>query len=203
MKRYQLQRALGLVKVPIDRWMIDEARLRIDRWPSTHDPGKAFMPNGEARQVGALGEVVALQYLSPLPFRVRDEGTVNHDLRVNGLRVDVKTKQRSVRPRMSYECSVAAYLQDTQHPDRYLFVTVQAQDNIGSDDEPLSRFVMGWVHGTISTEQFWSQATFWEEGQMDPSNGTIFPKSCWSVLGSDLDRPFELIETTNHEGEST
>jgi hypothetical protein len=69
--------------------------------------------------VGALGEIVALTYLSRLPVDVVDAGEIGHDFVVNGRTVDVKTKERTVAPKSYYECSVPDYLKGVQTPDLY------------------------------------------------------------------------------------
>lgn len=189
MTGYQLRRMDGLVSVEVDDWTVGAAQARIHRWPESHDPEGAFRPH-EGRKVGALGEVVALRYLAQLPHVANDCGMVNHDIEVGGVTIDVKTKERTVNPRPDYECTVAAYLREVQHPDFYLFVTVVSDRSRG---DGWDRFVRGWVHGTIRSDEFWGYAKYWGEGDVDPSNGWVCKESCWSVPSALL-RPPLLVE---------
>jgi hypothetical protein len=181
----------GPLEVPVDQWVYDTAQRRVEDWHTTHDVSKA-MRKEEGREVGAFGEVVAEQYLSPLPVTVRDDSVVDHDYRVGALTVDVKTKERTVPPALGWECTVAAYLRERQHPDRYLFVSL-----MGNGDDGVHRFVRAWVVGTILADRFWSEAKFWKAGEVDESNGWRATIDCWSVPGTTLDWP--LVVTQQQE----
>lgn len=185
---YRVELASGSEEVVVDDWLRQRAEQRIKDWPLGHDVTKAFRAV-EGREVGAMGELVALRYLSRMPWEVWDVGTINHDLLVDSLRVEVKTKERTVPPRPNFDCSVAAYLHGKQAPDRYLFVSLLGNPARSG----VARFTRAWVLGTIEGDRFWQSAERWVKGQHEASNTWTCSEDCYSVKASALDSPKRLV----------
>ena len=92
---------------------------------------------GNGSIAGFLGEQIALLCLGGIW-----ENTYEYDIIIpDGRKVDVKTKQTSVTPRLEYDCSVAN-LNTRQKCDAYAFTRVRAD------------FAVGWYLGLINKDVF-------------------------------------------------
>lgn len=144
-----------------------------------------------ANQVGALGEVVVERLLvaHSVPFEQAYETT--HDLVLPGLTIDVKTKDRTVRPLPGYECSVPLYNHEHQRPNAFIFVSLQRD----RDDHraTMERFKRAFVVGWCSLEEL-DRGKVWRAGETDPANGTTFWTDCKNVYIQDLRPMTELLE---------
>jgi len=178
---FRVRRLEGPLQILIGDHLRDVAKARAAAMP-IYDRS---MRGADANEVGAMGEVVALHYLNPLPIEVLDVGQIGHDLEVNGRRVEVKTKERTVAPQPHYECTVPAYVSDVQRPDRYLFVSLQAEQGWTGID----RFRCGWILGTMDREAFVDQAHYVTSQDLDTSNDWRPSIPCWQIPVSALDRP--------------
>lgn len=141
-----------------------------------------------ANEVGATGEIVAMRYLRACGFEVVDSGTYEKDLLVDGLRVEVKTKERSVAPRMNYDCSAPAYNRDKQIPDWWLFVSLTN----GGRGRGVERFRDAWVCGAILDADLRAKGRLLGVDDVDKSNGWKPTIPVWNVHISDLDDPTEV-----------
>lgn len=81
----------------------------------------------DARIVGAIGEA-AFEEASRISrvniTRVAGESTVADYKLASGALIEVKTKERSVRPRLGFEASRPQYNEDHQTVDFYVFVSI-------------------------------------------------------------------------------
>jgi len=161
--------------------LLDRAEARAARTPELD----RSMRGSEANEVGALGELVAIDYLEGLGIKVTEVGDTRCDLRTPFGTIDVKTKERSVRPLAHYEATVPDYNHDHQIPDYYLFVSLLGTKGIAG----VRRFASAYVLGSISRSRFDQLATLWRAGQIDPSNGWKVEIDCWNVAIRDLTPP--------------
>jgi hypothetical protein len=136
-------------------------------------------------EVGAMGELVAMRYFDMIGVKYRDEGQINHDLWTAHGTVDVKSKERTVRPQKHYDCTVPDYNTEVQLPDWYLFVSLLSEKK----SRGTSRFKQGWVLGSMGRQQFHDCATLWEPGTHDASNDWEATIPCWNVPVSQLRPP--------------
>ena len=118
---------------------------------------------GKGNFTGFLGEQVALKVLGGEWCN-----TYNYDILLNGKRIDVKTKQTTVKPLPHYECSVAAF-NTKQDCDEYAFVRV------------LKDYTVGWFLGTMPKKEYFDRATFLRKGDTDPSNGFTVRADCYNL----------------------
>jgi hypothetical protein len=157
------------------RWDIthltDAAQVRADAMPEY----RRSMRGAAGNEVGALGELLAIEYLTTLGIPVEDTGTVDCDLTTPFGTIDVKTKERTVRPQAHYDCTVPDYVRDHQRPDWYLFVSL-----VGRPGQGVGRFTEGWLLGTISAGEFDRLAVRWEPGRKD-GNGWEATVTCCNV----------------------
>lgn len=120
--------------------------------------------NGAGNIAGFIGEAIAQQVMGGVLAN-----TYNYDLILcNGKTVDVKTKQTSVKPLETYECSIAG-LNTTQECDYYAFTRIK------------NDFSVGWFLGICSKERYYKEAIFMEKGTVDPDNGYVVRSSCYNL----------------------
>lgn len=132
--------------------------------------------------VGALGEVVAMDYFAAREIEVEDMNLVACDLRTPGGTWDVKTKLRSVDPKPDWPVTIPAYLSGVQLPDYYLFVSIT-----GKGDQ----LTKAWVLGGISRYRFEHEAEHLPAGWVDPLNGYVVRAACRNLPISALQAPPE------------
>ena len=124
------------------------------------------------KPVGAIGETVLIDYLNGKEVEVIDnregQDATKYDLLVNGKKVEVKTKDRTVAPKPYYECSVADFNTE-QDCDEYAFVSV------------LNNMKEAWYLGKISKSDFYKAAVFHKKGEVDPANDFTFKADCFNI----------------------
>ena len=125
--------------------------------------------SGAGNIAGFIGEAIAQQVLGG-----KLDNTYDYDLVLdNGTKIDVKTKQTSVKPLPTYDCSIAN-LNTKQQCDYYAFVRVK------------NDFTVGWYLGVYSKELYMRDAVFMKKGTVDPSNGYVVKSDCWNLKISKL-----------------
>ena len=79
-----------------------------------------------ANQVGFLGEIVVEKYLEENGVIFLDDRVkTTHDYVINKKhKLDVKTKDRTVKPELHFDNSVPLYNHEHQRPDYYYFVSL-------------------------------------------------------------------------------
>jgi len=120
--------------------------------------------SGAGNLAGFIGEAVAQQVMGGVLAN-----TYDYDLILcNGKTVDVKTKQTSVKPLETYECSIAA-LNTKQDCDYYAFVRVK------------NDFSVGWFLGVYEKQQYMLDAKYLTKGIIDPDNGYVVKSDCYNL----------------------
>tara|TARA_R110000796_G_scaffold161858_2_gene278637 strand:- start:200 stop:736 length:537 start_codon:yes stop_codon:yes gene_type:complete len=150
---------------------------------------KGSVTKGEGNAVGALGEIIVLDYFGKLAKYV---GDYDYDLIIRDKKVDVKTKKQKMRPAKHHSCNIFAY-NTQQKCDWYCFVFVHQSLNYG------------WIMGWLTKDEFYKKATFRKGGEADPTLETswVFKGNCYTIKVTDLDNYEEEItneitnETTN------
>ena len=119
---------------------------------------------GQGNIAGFIGEAIAQQVLGGVLAN-----TYEYDLILcNGKTVDVKTKQTSVKPLETYDCSIAG-LNTTQECDYYAFVRVK------------NDFTVGWLLGVYDKQQYMLDSIFMKKGTIDSSNGYTVKSDCYNL----------------------
>ncbi len=129
--------------------------------------------NGEGSIVAYIGEEVVKKVLNG-----KIEDTYDYDIIYNDdIKVDVKTKERTVAPRENYNCTVADF-NTKQDCDEYAFVSV------------LNDHSKAWYLGKISKAEFYQKAKFYRKGELDPdsppSKNFYFRADCYNIPISEL-----------------
>ena len=120
--------------------------------------------NGAGNIAGFIGEAIAQEVMGAVLAN-----TYEYDLILcNGKTVDVKTKQTSVKPLETYECSIAG-LNATQKCDYYAFVRVK------------NDFSVGWFLGVYEKQQYMLDSVFLKKGTIDPDNGYVVRSDCYNL----------------------
>ena len=140
----------------------------------------------KANQVGCLGEVIIEEFFNDHGVYFRDDRSeYTHDYEINHrFTLDVKTKDRTVVPRVHYENSVPCYQMDYQKPDFYYFVSLYRDK--GTDTTDIRRFTEGYIVGGINRNKLLKIGTLWEKDSIDDSNDTHFWTDCINIKMSDL-----------------
>jgi hypothetical protein len=110
---------------------------------------------GEGNIAGYLGEEVVKRHLGGV---IDEVNLYNHDILVGRSRIEVKTKRRTVYPKIDYEVSVAKTSRH-QRPDYYVFTSVDAE------------YI--WILGFIEYQEFLDLAREVKAGETDVRNGFV------------------------------
>lgn len=120
--------------------------------------------NGAGNIAGFIGEAIAQQVMGGVLTNTYDYDLVLH----NGKTVDVKTKLTSVKPLLTYDCSIAG-LNTTQECDYYAFVRVKNDLSVG------------WYLGVYKKQQYMLDSTFMQKGTIDKANGYVVKSDCYNL----------------------
>ena len=149
------------------------------------------MRGTQANQVGALGELIGMDYLRSCGVEIEEVFSTSYDVRVkidgDWKTLEFKTKERTVVPQPFYDCTVPAYNHDHQRPDYFLFLSLLSS---GKSDQ-ISRFTSGFILGSITLDKFTELAKPWSPDQTDDSNGWTPTIKCYNVPISYLAPPLE------------
>lgn len=150
-----------------------------------------------ANEVGCLGEIVAEKWFETNRIAIQDERVTTHDYRLaDGKTLDVKTKDRTVKPLGRYECSVPLYNHEHQHPDYYLFLSLWRNSEFDAND--IRRFRTAYVLGASDQELLKAKGVTWRKGDIDPDNGTQFWTDCINLKIVDLFSLDRVIKDWRH-----
>jgi hypothetical protein len=125
---------------------------------------------GDGKKVGSVGEIV---------FRDKFGGTLmprltyDYDILLNGKKLEIKAKTRSVVPKFFYSCTIQAS-SDHQMFDYLVFITVNKEHTIA------------YVEGYISREDFYKAAKLCPKGTRNNETGFIYEEDNYVCLQRDL-----------------
>jgi hypothetical protein len=141
----------------------------------------------EANEIGALGEVIAESWLARNNIQFKSVRTTRTDLVLSDDKtLEIKTKDRTVAPKLDYEASIPLYNHDHQQPDYYLFVSLERKRGQSSS---LANFHTAHIVGASSVRRMHQHGKIWEAGETDPDNGTTFWTDCLNVKIKNLVEP--------------
>lgn len=130
---------------------------------------KNSIRRGQGNLAGFLGEEIVLAAWTG----AESHNTYQHDITFEGVTFEVKTKDRTVRPRRDYEASVANF-NTRQTADFYVFVSLYRVKETGD-------YTRGYIIGVIEKEAYKTQANFLKVGDTDPSNGWRVSADCYNL----------------------
>lgn len=152
-----------MIKTQITQNQINNAKRKSD------DLGKLnnSIREGRGNFIGFLGEELVKSTLN-----IQDNNSYDFDLIYNNLKLEIKTKERTVIPRPFYNATVAAY-NTRQECDYYVFVSI------------LNNLEYGWICGYLPKKEFYNKATFNRKGEPETPYFN-FKADCYNVKYSDL-----------------
>ena len=109
---------------------------------------------GESQIYGALGEVMAMDFLRSLNKPVQYVGSYDNDLEINGIKIDVKTIRTDKEPTNDFNLNISAF-NTKQETDFYLWCSV-AQS-----------MEYGYIIGYLAKDEFYSLAELKKKGEVD------------------------------------
>ena len=137
---------------------------------------------GAGNRSGFLGELALEAYLGA--ERIDKFG---YDLLLDGKKIEVKSKRRTVRPKDFYEGSVAL-TSGHQRPDYYAFLSLTFEEKRTiSGKEYYCGLMDIWYCGIISYSSFINKAQLFKKGQKDDSNGFVVLADMYNIKYSELD----------------
>lgn len=132
----------------------------------------------EGNEVGFLGEAVTERLLRDAGVNFSVDAMTSHDLRLSTEKsIEVKTKDRTVRPKLHYDCSVPLYNHEHQNVDYYIFVSLERDKLL----DGIRRFRRAHLVGVANRTMLDRYAVVWDAGQTDPDNGTTFWTACRNI----------------------
>ena len=135
----------------------------------------------EANVVGCLGEVIAEYWMEKYGIKfIAQLNETTHDYKLsNGKIFDVKTKDRTLKPKDFFDCSVPLYNHSHQKPDFFLFITLERDKYDTSND--IKRFHTAYIVGSISCEELDRVGLLFLANERDERNGTMFWTDCLNI----------------------
>lgn len=127
---------------------------------------------GDGNIAGVLGELCFLEHYK----NAKLSNTYDYDIILNNLKIEVKTKVRTVIPKPSYECSVANF-NIKQRADYYYFVSLLVQNQ---------KYLKGFLLGGLDKIEYFSTAKELKKGTIDPTNNFTVKADCWNLPISNL-----------------
>lgn len=115
-------------------------------------------------KVGILGEYLTKQWLKDFAPEIHD--TRNYDLllRKGGVKLEVKSKGRTVRPRPDFDASVPAY-NARQDAHFYVCTSFLSTGEHETDGQSFDEFGEGYICGIISPDDFRRKARRYKAGE--------------------------------------
>jgi hypothetical protein len=123
--------------------------------------GNTVYDRKHSRIAGILGEII-FKKIYPNATRSKD---MTYDFDVNGVKIDVKCKYRTVVPRQDYEASFFLYQSKEKfNAELYFFMST------------IPSFEYVWLCGYMSKKDLLSDphTELWKQGQIDKNNGMTF-----------------------------
>lgn len=167
----------GMIEIEITEDMVNRASEKANEMGEL----KNSIRKGKGNLAGFLGEEV---FIRAFPGAV-SSNTYDYDIAYEELKFEIKTKDRTVEPRLTYEASVANY-NTRQKADFYVFVSLLREKDTQD-------YKKGYVIGLIEKDQYKKQANYLKAGDIDPSNGWKVSADCYNLPYSSLTR-FETLQ---------
>lgn len=159
----------GFVEVPVNEDMIETAITYADSMKDQRHTIRGW----NARFVGSLGEQAASILLGhPITH------SYDYDFLIDGVRYDVKTKDRTVVPEARYDASVYAW-NNWQNCDVYIAASTHRIGTVF-----YNVYLIGW----LTKDEYTTKQRFLEVGDIDPENRWEVKENCWNVPYAEFHR---------------
>lgn len=168
----------GMIEIKITSDMFERAKIKAEEMGEL----KNSIRKGRGNLAGFLGEEIVLE---AFPGSVSNNN-YDYDIALDEMKLEIKTKDRTVEPKLSYEASVANY-NTRQAADFYVFVSLYR-------DKASDTYTHGYVVGLIEKDQYKQRAKYLKAGDVDPSNNWIVSADCYNLPYKELTRFGEIVE---------
>ena len=152
-----------MIEVPITKEMLTVAKQKAKEIGKLNNS----IRKGLGNLAGVLGELCFIQHYPNALLN----NTYDYDVLLNNSKIEIKTKVRTVKPKLFYECSVAKF-NTKQKADYYYFVSLYVVDN---------EYVSGFLLGGLPKDEYFLQAKELKQGELDSSNNYIVKADCWNL----------------------
>lgn len=141
----------------------------------------------QANEVGFLGETIIEHWFKNNNIEYEPKYSTKHDLTLfNKKTLEIKTKDRTVKPKAHYDATIPLYNHAHQQPDYYIFVSLQRKPN---ENHRIERFHTAYILGATSPRKLHEHGKIWKANETDPSNGTTFWTDCINIPIAKLVNP--------------
>tara|TARA_Y100000296_G_C5113116_1_gene226214 strand:+ start:309 stop:866 length:558 start_codon:yes stop_codon:yes gene_type:complete len=167
-----------IVEIPFTEEMVKSAKAKAKEMGSIRNS----ILKGKGNFAGFLGEEAVAAYIGAeiISFEEGD-AKYGHDILKNKKRIEVKTKRRTVEPRLFYDVSVAAsskHQADKSGLDLYIFASIEF------DGDTPKRI---WIIGQKDRDQYFTQARFIKKGEAEGNNGFRAHTDMYNLITTELD----------------
>tara|TARA_R100000005_G_C4984987_1_gene193560 strand:+ start:432 stop:926 length:495 start_codon:yes stop_codon:yes gene_type:complete len=131
--------------------------------------------HGQGNISGFLGEEIVNHFLNG-----KQQNTYDYDIVKGDVKIDVKTKRCTSKPKSYYDCSIAKTSLH-QKCDKYVFVRIEWHK------ERPDEWKNAWILGELSKKDYFKKSRELTKGQVDPSNNFTVKADCYNVAIKDLD----------------
>ena len=182
-----------MIKVDLTNSLIEKA--------GAYSKGKIYkrsMRGQGGTNIGTIGELVLIEYLENNGLKVVDNrkriNATKYDLLVQGEKVEVKTKDRTVPPKPFYECSIPLYNHDHQKPKWFFFLSLMRKG---------SSYEEAYILGGISYNEMEKEGVIINKGDVDLRNGWICKESCINITIEKLKSPESMLSLLGNHVQTT
>ena len=139
---------------------------------------------GRGNIAGYIGEEAVAQHIgAEIILNDRD-----YDLIKSGLRIEIKTKRRTVPPKSYFDVSVA----ETSHhqkPDLYIFVSLEFGEAIASEEgfPEYKDLKHVWLVGKKEPDAYFRESSLMRRGDVDDSNNFVTHQNMYNLPIRSLD----------------
>ena len=133
----------------------------------------ASIRGGDGAFIGSIGTAIVADYYGVSVVDSEQWTVAAYDMVIDGDKIEVKTKQRSVPPKHYYEASVTTQSLHVLDPDYFIFVSLLNLDK-------------AFIMGAVEVNEFYDKATRLSAGDVDPSNNYVVRKDCLNIAYSEL-----------------
>jgi len=166
-----------IIEIPFTEKMVKSAKTKAKEMGSIRNS----ILKGKGNFAGFLGEEAVAAYIGAeiISFEEGD-AKYGHDILKNEKRIEVKTKRRTVEPKLFYDVSVAAtsrHQADKSGLDLYIFASIQFDGDIPKRI---------WIIGQKDRDQYFEEARFIKRGETEGDNGFRAHVDMYNLITTDL-----------------
>lgn len=157
------------IEVDITSEMIDIAKNHCYEVAEKKQYDKHSIRRGSGTLVGSLGEVIVHSVFPEWEW----SNTFDYDFLLEGYKIDIKSKDRTVPPKPHYEASISNY-NPNQDCDFYIFISILRNKNTNCYNK-------GYIIGGYSKANYYEDCRFIKKGEIDPDNGWKAKCDCYNM----------------------